>query len=121
MNSFEKEIIKIDNLIPKNRELTFYSTKSGDRTLTKAQKRKIKEEQGFKCAHCHKKKPARYLEIHHKKEISEHKSSLGVDLPYFSLGKKIKPAYDKKNNLEAVCIDCHDKTKKGRKKKSMLY
>jgi len=103
---------------PKIKVERFHVTKVGDRTLTPARKRKIKENQGFRCAKCGKKTDPRYLEVHHKKEISKHKSPYGVDIPIWSLGKKYKPKYDRDSNLEAVCIKCHDKTKKKGKKKT---
>ena len=90
-----------------------YSTTPGDRSTTPAQKRKIKEEQDFKCAHCKKKYIPRLLEIHHKVEIHKHKDKLtGIDIPQYSYGNKIKPHYDRRSNLEAICFLCHDKTKK---------
>jgi 5-methylcytosine-specific restriction endonuclease McrA len=97
-----------------------YQTKMGDRTSTPAEKRKIKEEQGFKCAKCGKKTDPRFLEVHHKKEIHKHKSPYGYDLPVMTIGTKYKPKYDRRKNLEAVCIKCHDKTKKRRKMKNPL-
>ena len=102
--------------IPTKKETTLFQTKAGDRTLTPVQKRKVKEEQGYKCAICKKKFHPRLLEIHHKKEVHKHKSKFGVEMAVLSFGKKIKPHSDKRSNLEAVCIHCHDKTKskKGR-------
>ena len=93
-------------------------TKAGDRTLTPAQKRKIKEKQGFRCIKCGKKIDSRYLEVHHKKEIRKHKSPYGLDIPIITVGYKHKPQYDRKSNLQAICIKCHDKTKKKKIKKS---
>lgn len=101
--------------LPTKKELTFYQTKAGDRTITPAQKRKIKEEQKFRCAKCGKKFHSRLLEIHHKKEVHKHKNSLGVDIPVMTFGYKHKPKYDRRENLEAVCVYCHDKTKKTKK------
>ena len=95
----------------------WHITRAGDRTLTPAQKRKIKEEQKFRCAKCRKKFDSRLLEVHHKKEVHKHKNKLTGDLPMYSIGKKIKPKSDRKSNLEAVCIYCHDKTKKKKKPK----
>jgi 5-methylcytosine-specific restriction endonuclease McrA len=95
-----------------------HQTKMGDRTLTPAQKRKIKEDQSFKCAKCGKKTDPRYLDIHHKKEIHKHKSPSGYDMPVMTIGKKYKPKYDRRHNLEAICIKCHDKTKKVGKRKN---
>jgi cytochrome c553 len=98
----------------------FHITKAGDRTLTPAQKRNLKEEAGNRCSRCHKKFDSRLLEIHHKKSIASHKNKLiGVDLPVYSMGKKYIPKYDRhKSNLEVVCVYCHDKTKKKRKSKN---
>ncbi len=99
-----------------------HMTKVGDRTSTSAQRRKLKEAVGFKCQRCGKKFDGRLLEIHHKKSIASHKNKLtGVDFPVYSLGKKIKPKYDRKSNLEVVCIYCHDKTKKQKKKPKPLW
>ena len=97
-------------------------TKAGDRTLTSAQKRKLKEAVGFKCQRCKKKYPERLLEIHHKKAIHKHKSPYGIDVPVFSTGKKYIPKYDRhKSNLEVVCIYCHDKTKKQKRKPKPIW
>ena len=104
--------------LPSIKDMTWHTTKVGDRTLTTAQRRKIKEEQGFKCARCGKKTPERLLEIHHKKSVASHKHPMGWDMPVYSQGKKIKPKSDRRSNLEAVCIYCHDKTKKKPKKKT---
>lgn len=54
----------------------FHVTKVGDRTLTPAQKRKVKEEAGFRCSVCHEKFDPRYLEVHHKKSIASHKNKI---------------------------------------------
>ena len=108
----------VEKLIPKKKELTIFSTIAGDRTLTPAKKREIKEKQGFKCAECKRKFLEWQLHVHHKKDVSKHKSPYGADLPFYSLGKKIKPKYDRMNNLVALCIPCHNKTKKKNKKKS---
>lgn len=91
---------------------TFYTTRVGDRTLTPTQKRKFKEEKGFKCEICKKKFDSRLLEIHHKKEVAKHKNPMGFDMPIFTMGKKHIPVYDKRRNLQVVCLYCHDKTKK---------
>ncbi len=114
--------LKMDSNIemPKAKDFRWYITKTGDRTLTPTQKRKIKEEQNFRCAICGKKFKPRYLHVHHKKEIHKYKSPLGLDLPEYSMGKKIKPKYDKRSNLVAVCIECHDKTKKKKSSKKIL-
>jgi 5-methylcytosine-specific restriction endonuclease McrA len=104
---------------PKIKLHRIYATRAGDRTLTSAQKRKIKEDQGFRCARCGKKTDARYLEVHHKKGVAKHKNPIG-DLPVYSWGKKIKPKSDRRSNLEAVCLKCHDKTKKKKKKANNL-
>ena len=94
-------------------------TKEGERTLTSAQKRKLKEDVNFKCERCHKKFNPRYLEIHHKKAIHKHKSAYGVAVPTMTMGKKYIPAYDRrKSNLEVVCLECHDITKRKPKKKA---
>ena len=100
------------------KSIKFYQTKVGDRTLTSAQKRKLKEETNYRCQKCGKsfKDLPKYLEVHHKKEVHKHKSQFG-DLPTYSMGKKIKPKSDRKSNLQILCKDCHDKTKKKRKKK----
>jgi hypothetical protein len=109
--------------IPKLKIDKFHITNVGDRTLTPAQKRKLKESVRYKCSRCHKKFESRLLEIHHKKSVSSHKNKLtGVDLPIYSMGKKYIPAYDRrKSNLEVVCVFCHDKTKKRKKKLNNLY
>ena len=90
--------------MPSIKSMTYHTTRAGDRTLTPAQKRKVKEEQGFKCAKCGKKYDGRLLEVHHKKSISSHKSPIGFDMPVYSLCKKIKPKSDRRSNLEVVCI-----------------
>lgn len=98
--------------------LRVYVTKVGDRTLTPSKKRKLKEAVGFRCQICGKKKPARYLEIHHKKGVAKHKDPYGLDAPVMQVGKKYIPKYDRhKSNLQVICIDCHDKTKKKKVKK----
>ena len=101
----------------------FYMTKVGDRTLTPAKKRQLKEAVGFKCQRCNKKVHPRLLEIHHKKSVASHKNKMGFDLPVYSIGKRYIPKYDRhKSNLEVVCVFCHDKTKKKpKKKKSSIY
>lgn len=88
-----------------------YVTKPGERTLTSARKLQIKEEAGFKCSKCHRKFDPAYLQVHHKKSVASHRSGTGFDLPNFSLEKKIKPKYDRRGNLEVVCIKCHNKTR----------
>ncbi|MDO8516906.1 MAG: cytochrome c3 family protein [Nanoarchaeota archaeon] len=101
----------------------FHVTKIGDRTLTPAQKRKLKEVVGYRCQKCHKEFDARYLQIHHKKSIASYKNKItGVDLPVYTLGRKHIPNYDRqKSKLEVVCLKCHDKTKKKRKKKKPVW
>jgi len=106
--------IKKINLKPPKIE-KMHITHAGERTLTAAQKRKLKEEVGYRCQICKKKYNPRFLEIHHKKGIAKHKSQLGATLPIFSIGKKYKPKYERKSNLQVVCITCHDKTKKKKK------
>jgi len=102
----------------KTSSLKVHVTKVGDRTLTPAKKRKLKEATGYRCEVCGKKYPARYLEIHHKKSVASHKSPYGLDAPIMTVGKKHIPKYDRqKSNLQVICIDCHDKTKKKKKKK----
>lgn len=99
-----------------------YMTKAGDRTLTPAQKRKLKEATGYRCSICGKKFDGRLLEIHHKKGVAKHKNPMGFDMPVMARGKKHIPVYDRrKSNLQVVCIYCHDKTKKKAKKKNGLY
>lgn len=111
--------IKMDLGLPKANSLRLYTTKTGDRTLTPVQKRKVKEEQNFKCAKCGKKFPEWQLHVHHKKGVAKHKNSIGLDMPVHSMGKKIKPKSDKRSNLEAVCIPCHnEKAKKKTAKKT---
>ena len=105
--------------VPKIKLQKVYATRAGDRNLTSAQKRKIKEEQGFRCAKCGKKFPEWQLQIHHKKGVAKHKNPLG-NLPAYSWGKKIKPKSDRRGNLEVVCIPCHNKTKKKKKKTNNL-
>jgi len=92
-------------------------TKSGERTSTASLKRKLKEKAGYRCEVCKKKFPDWQLQIHHKKEISKHKSPYGVDVPVLTIGKKHKPKYDEIKNLQVICIPCHNKTKKRKKKK----
>jgi 5-methylcytosine-specific restriction endonuclease McrA len=99
----------------KQKDFRIYITKNGDRTLTPAQKRKVKEEQKFKCCKCGKKTDPRLLEIHHKKGIAKHKNDNGVNIPVLSQGKKVIPQYDIRSNLEAICYKCHDETKKKKK------
>ena len=98
----------------KLKDYTLFSTTAGERTLTPARRRKVKERQGYKCAHCHKKFPEWQLQVHHKKEVHKHKQPF-VNLPEISFGKKIIPRYDRRSNLEAVCIPCHNKTKSKKK------
>lgn len=102
---------------------TFHTTRQGERTLTSAQKRKLKEEAGFKCERCGGKFKEEYLQIHHKKSIASHKNPIiNVSLPIHTMGEKYIPAYDRiKSNLEVVCITCHNKTKHGKKKTSLFY
>lgn len=110
--------IKIEKIkVPK-----VYVTKNGDRTLTSAQKRKLKEENGFRCQKCGEKYEARLLEVHHKKSISSHKDKFGLSVPIYSWGKKYIPKYDRhKSNLEVVCYKCHDNTKKKRRKAKPIW
>ncbi len=102
--------------LPKIKIERIHITKVGDRTLTSTQKRKLKEEVGFRCQKCHKKFEPRLLEIHHKKSVASHKDNLlRINVPTYSIGKKIKPIYDKRSNLQVICYKCHDKTKKHKK------
>jgi len=122
--SFNSKPIKVKPLKVNTPKIEkFHITKGGERTLTSAQRRNLKEEVGFRCQRCHKKYDARLLEIHHKKSIASHKNKLtGFDMPVYSIGKKYIPVYDRrKSNLEVVCVYCHDKTKKKRKKKQSLF
>lgn len=95
----------------RSKDFTLHTTRQGERTTTPAQNRRVKEEQGFKCAHCSRKFPEWQLQVHHKKGVHKHKSPYSVDLPVISMGEKIKPRYDRRSNLEAICIPCHNKTK----------
>jgi len=94
-----------------------YATRAGDRTLTPAQRKDIMKKREYRCKECGKKFPEWQLQIHHKKGVAKHKNPLG-NLPVYSWGKKTKPKYDRRSNLEVVCIPCHNKTKKKKKKKA---
>ena len=101
--------------------MKLYVTKAGDRTLTPAQKRKLKEARGNRCEKCGKKFNPRYLEIHHKKGVAKHKNPSGFDAPVMQFEKKYIPKYDRhKSNLQVICIECHDHTKKKKKKKKKV-
>lgn len=105
----------------KSKDYKWHITRAGDRTLTSAQKRKLKEETNYRCQKCGKsfKRLPKYLEVHHKKEVHKHKHPMGWDLPSYSQGHKIKPKSDRKNNLQVLCKDCHDKTKKKKKARKL--
>ncbi|MFH0936047.1 MAG: hypothetical protein V1815_00010 [Candidatus Woesearchaeota archaeon] len=107
--------------LPSAKSVTWHHAKVGDRQTTSTQARKIKEEQGFRCNECGKKFPEWQLQIHHKKGISKHKNPLG-DMPIYALGHKPKLKYERRSNKVAICIPCHNKTKRKKttKSKNML-
>ena len=121
MKDIQRSIAKEQKPIklPKIKVDKIYTTKMGDRTLTTAQKRKIKEGQGCRCTKCGKKFPKWQLHVDHKKPIASYKNKLtGVDLPVYTFGKKYIPEYDRhKSNLDVLCIPCHNKKKQSRKNK----
>jgi len=108
-------------------EFKIYQTKAGDRTRTTTQNKKLKEKAGFRCQRCKKKFHSAFLDVHHKKQVSAHKSKDGFDLPVMSMGKKIKPKYDSDKNAQVLCKKCHQeihrqrtKRKTAKKKKQKL-
>jgi len=110
-----------NNVIRQQKKNKFFVTRVGERQTTPSQKRNIKEEQNFRCAVCGRsfKHLPKYLEIHHKREISKHKNLLGFDMPIYTQGKKHKLKYERRSNKVAICKDCHDKTKKRVKRKNL--
>lgn len=106
--------------LPKAKDVMFHQARIGDRQTTPAQKRKIKEEQKFICTECGKKFKDWQMNVHHKKGIAEHKNPLG-DMPLYAQGHKPKLKYENRRNKVALCIPCHNKTKKRVKKKNNLY
>ena len=103
--------------LPSFKSVTFHSANVGDRQTTPAEKRRIKEEQDYKCARCGRKLPKEYLQVHHKRGIASHRNPYG-NLPVYALGHKPKLSYERRSNKEALCIKCHNETKKKPKKRN---
>ena len=94
--------------------------KPGDRTLTPADKKRVKIERDFKCEKCHKKFAPNHLEVHHINEISKVIKKAGLMGQFGSLiiGKRKKAYHDRDVNLMVLCLFCHkDLHGQGKKKK----
>ena len=83
--------------------------KKGDRTLTKADKKKEMRNAKHKCQRCKKKFPAHLLDIHHKKGVATYKTKGMVDVGYieFYSKRKKKASSDRSKNLVVLCPTCH--------------
>jgi len=88
--------------------------KKGDRTLTKADKKKEMRNAQHRCQKCKKKFSAYLLDIHHKKGVASHKTRGMVDVGYveFYTKRKKKASYDRSKNLMVLCPTCHRKVHK---------
>lgn len=101
----------------KKNDFRLYQTKAGDRTRTTAQNRKLKEKVNFRCQRCKQKFRPAFLDVHHKKKVASHKNKFGIDMPVYSMGKKIKPKYDSDKNAMVLCRECHQEVHRQEAKK----
>lgn len=106
---------------PKIQKMAF--RKKGDRTLTKADKKKEMKNVKHKCQKCKRTFSDYLLEVHHKKGVSTYKAKkYEPDIPYieFYTKRRKKASYDRSKNLMILCPICHKKVHKEERDKKKV-